>query len=309
MTAVSAILIAFAVLALVPGGRGALARLRTAGLPAVGREHARDRHPRRRRRMTTAHRSAAPAAEHDRQRLARPRRARNCSSSAAARARTSTTRPATATSTACPGCTAASSATPTADEFAEAAEQAAARAVLQPAVVRAPRTPRRIELAERLAALAPDGIEHIFFCGGGAEAVETAWKIARRYHALRGEPGRTKAIARRGAYHGLTLGALSLHRRPRPHRAVRAARRSRPTSSSNTNRFGLARAAGRRGVHRAPARRLEAAILADGPGDRRDAHRRTGAEPGRLHHPARGLLAGPARDWPTGTASCWSPTR
>ena len=53
-------------------------------------------------------------------------------------------------------------------------------------------------------------IEHTFFSGGGAEAVETAWKIARRYHALRGEPGRTKAIARRGAYHGLTIGTLSL---------------------------------------------------------------------------------------------------
>jgi adenosylmethionine-8-amino-7-oxononanoate aminotransferase len=70
--------------------------------------------------------------------------------------------------------------------------------------------PTAIELAERLAGIAPMDVEHTFFSSGGAEAVEAAWKIARKYHALRGEPRRTKAISRRGAYHGLTLGALSL---------------------------------------------------------------------------------------------------
>ena len=69
--------------------------------------------------------------------------------------------------------------------------------------------PAAIELSERLAALAPEGIEHVFFSSGGAEAVETAWKMVRRYHVLRGEPGRTKVLARRGAYHGLTVGTLS----------------------------------------------------------------------------------------------------
>jgi adenosylmethionine-8-amino-7-oxononanoate aminotransferase len=70
--------------------------------------------------------------------------------------------------------------------------------------------PAGLELAERLAGLAPAGLGQVYFGGGGAEAVESAWKIARKYHTLRGEPGRIKALARRGAYHGLTLGALSL---------------------------------------------------------------------------------------------------
>jgi adenosylmethionine-8-amino-7-oxononanoate aminotransferase len=69
--------------------------------------------------------------------------------------------------------------------------------------------PRAIELAETVAGLAPDGIEHVFFTSGGAEAVESAWKIAREYHALRGER-RWKAIGRDVAYHGTSLGALSI---------------------------------------------------------------------------------------------------
>ncbi len=69
--------------------------------------------------------------------------------------------------------------------------------------------PASIELAERLAGLAPDGIERVFFTSGGSEAVETAWKLARQYHLARGEEQRTRAIARRNAYHGVTLGALS----------------------------------------------------------------------------------------------------
>lgn len=69
--------------------------------------------------------------------------------------------------------------------------------------------PAAIELSEKLAARAPDGIEKVFFTSGGSESVETAWKIARQYHLSRGEPQRTKAIARDIAYHGVTLGALS----------------------------------------------------------------------------------------------------
>jgi len=70
--------------------------------------------------------------------------------------------------------------------------------------------PAAIELAGRLAALAPAGIEHVFFTSGGSEAVEAAWKLARLYHRANGEPRRTKAIARHIAYHGVTLGALAL---------------------------------------------------------------------------------------------------
>jgi adenosylmethionine-8-amino-7-oxononanoate aminotransferase len=70
--------------------------------------------------------------------------------------------------------------------------------------------PAAIELAERLAARAPDGIEHVFFTSGGSESVEAAWKLARLHHLVQGEPQRRKAIARKVAYHGVTLGALAL---------------------------------------------------------------------------------------------------
>src|SRR5690606_16849112 len=63
---------------------------------------------------------------------------------------------------------------------------------------------------QRLTALAPEGIQHAFFTSGGSESVEAAWKIVRQYHLANGEPQRTKAIARKTAYHGVTLGALSL---------------------------------------------------------------------------------------------------
>jgi adenosylmethionine-8-amino-7-oxononanoate aminotransferase len=69
--------------------------------------------------------------------------------------------------------------------------------------------PPALELADRLAALAPDGIDRVFFTSGGSEAVEAAWKLARMYHIANGEPQRLKAIARNIAYHGVTLGALS----------------------------------------------------------------------------------------------------
>ena len=69
--------------------------------------------------------------------------------------------------------------------------------------------PAAIELAERVAAIAPEGLEHVFFTSGGSESVESAWKLARQYHVANGEHRRRKAIARRTAYHGVTLGALS----------------------------------------------------------------------------------------------------
>ncbi len=69
--------------------------------------------------------------------------------------------------------------------------------------------PPAIELADRLADLSP-GLEKVFFTCGGSESVEAAWKLVRQYHLANGEPQRTKAIARDVAYHGVTLGALSL---------------------------------------------------------------------------------------------------
>ena len=70
--------------------------------------------------------------------------------------------------------------------------------------------PRAIELAAEVASLAPGDLNRVFFVSGGSEAVESAWKLARQYHAARGER-RWKAIARRIAYHGTTMGALSIN--------------------------------------------------------------------------------------------------
>jgi adenosylmethionine-8-amino-7-oxononanoate aminotransferase len=102
--------------------------------------------------------------------------------------------------------------------------------------------PRAIELASEVASLAPGDLNRVFFCSGGSEAVESAWKLARQYYAARGEttaraaltepetrhdeivaslhapPRRYKAIARHIAYHGTTMGALSINGIP----AIRA---------------------------------------------------------------------------------------
>ena len=69
--------------------------------------------------------------------------------------------------------------------------------------------PRAIELAARIAKLAPHDLNRVFFTSGGSEAVESAWKLARNYHRMRGEGQRTKLIARELAYHGTSLGALA----------------------------------------------------------------------------------------------------
>jgi adenosylmethionine-8-amino-7-oxononanoate aminotransferase len=70
--------------------------------------------------------------------------------------------------------------------------------------------PRAIELADVVADLAPGDLNRVFFVSGGSEAVESAWKLARQYHLVRGER-RYKAIARNVAYHGTTMGALSIN--------------------------------------------------------------------------------------------------
>jgi adenosylmethionine-8-amino-7-oxononanoate aminotransferase len=106
--------------------------------------------------------------------------------------------------------------------------------------------PRAIELATEIASLAPGDLNRVFFVSGGSEAVESAWKLARQYYAARREarekaisvalaggepetrhdaivaydatvsetgrpPERYKAIARHIAYHGTTMGALSIN--------------------------------------------------------------------------------------------------
>jgi adenosylmethionine-8-amino-7-oxononanoate aminotransferase len=70
--------------------------------------------------------------------------------------------------------------------------------------------PAAVELAARLAGYAPGDLNRVFFTTGGSEAVESAWKLARAYFRAIGQPGRTKVIARTLAYHGTTMGALSI---------------------------------------------------------------------------------------------------
>ncbi|NJN15040.1 MAG: aspartate aminotransferase family protein [Oscillochloris sp.] len=67
-----------------------------------------------------------------------------------------------------------------------------------------------VQLAQSLAGITPGDLERVFFSSGGSEAVETALKIAKQVQVLRGFPKRYKIIARRGSYHGMTFGAMSL---------------------------------------------------------------------------------------------------
>ena len=70
--------------------------------------------------------------------------------------------------------------------------------------------PKAIELAEKIASLTPGDLNRVFFTTGGGEAVESAWKLARQYHRLRGDQDRYKVISRDVAYHGTTMGALTI---------------------------------------------------------------------------------------------------
>src|SRR5262249_23146432 len=69
--------------------------------------------------------------------------------------------------------------------------------------------PRAIELATRISSLAPGDLNRVFFTNSGSEAVESALKLSRSYHRMRGTGHKTKVVAREIAYHGTTLGALS----------------------------------------------------------------------------------------------------
>jgi adenosylmethionine-8-amino-7-oxononanoate aminotransferase len=67
-----------------------------------------------------------------------------------------------------------------------------------------------IELAARLAALAPGDLNRVFLAPSGGEAIDTAIKLARQYFKLAGQPSRTKVVSRYLAYHGTSIGALSV---------------------------------------------------------------------------------------------------
>jgi len=70
--------------------------------------------------------------------------------------------------------------------------------------------PKAVQLAKRLSDLSPGNLNRVFFTSGGSESVESAFKLARQYFKMRDEPDRIKVISRNLAYHGTTMGALSI---------------------------------------------------------------------------------------------------
>ena len=70
--------------------------------------------------------------------------------------------------------------------------------------------PRSLELAAKIAEIAPGDLNSTFFVSSGSEAVESVIKLARQYHKVNGEATRYKVISRQIAYHGTTMGALSV---------------------------------------------------------------------------------------------------
>lgn len=70
--------------------------------------------------------------------------------------------------------------------------------------------PIAFELANRIVAMAPKGIEHVFYTNSGSESVETALKLAIAYHRARGESSRTRLIGRERGYHGVNFGGISV---------------------------------------------------------------------------------------------------
>src|SRR6201997_1388320 len=70
--------------------------------------------------------------------------------------------------------------------------------------------PLAFDFAERLAEIAPKGLDRIFFTNSGSESVDTALKIALAYHRAAGQPTRTRLIGRERGYHGVGFGGISV---------------------------------------------------------------------------------------------------
>ncbi len=124
--------------------------------------------------------------------------------------------------------------------------------------------PPAIELAAKLADLAPGDLNRVFFTTGGSEAVESAWKLARQYFRAVGQPGRYKVIARETAYHGTTMGALAITGVP----ALREAFEPLTPGTShvmNTNRFRHRLEDDEAAFSEVATDAIEARILAEGP--------------------------------------------
>jgi beta-alanine--pyruvate transaminase len=70
--------------------------------------------------------------------------------------------------------------------------------------------PKVLQLASRLTALAPKGLDHVFFCNSGSEAADTAMKLARGFFSAKGESERYRIVSRARSYHGVNYGGMSL---------------------------------------------------------------------------------------------------
>ena len=168
--------------------------------------------------------------------------------------------------------------------------------------------PRAIELASELASLAPGDLNRVFFVNGGSEAVESAWKLARQYYLARGGkkvdsdevrqdekagaplPRKYKAIARQVAYHGTTMGALSINGIP----ALRTSFEPlvpEVRHVMNTNRCHRPKDETEEQFTAVLLERSRAGNRLDGPGDHLPRAHGAGAERGRGVHSAGGLLA------------------
>jgi beta-alanine--pyruvate transaminase len=70
--------------------------------------------------------------------------------------------------------------------------------------------PKAFEAASALVSIAPEGLNRVFFCNDGSEAVDTALKIALAYHRVRGDSLRTRLIGRERGYHGVGFGGIAV---------------------------------------------------------------------------------------------------
>ena len=170
--------------------------------------------------------------------------------------------------------------------------------------------PKAIELAARLAELAPGDLNRVFFTTSGSEAVESAWKLAKQYFKLTGEPGRYKVISRDIAYHGTSMGALAitgLADIKHPFEPLVA--RRRPGAEHQ-----LLPGPGLRGRGRGGVRRSGPRTRSSGPSCARARSRSPRSSSSRCRTPAAASRRRPATSSgsgrsATGTACCWSPTR
>ena len=155
--------------------------------------------------------------------------------------------------------------------------------------------PAGVKLAARLAALAPGDLNRVYFTSGGSEAVESAWKLARRYFAAVGQPGRYKVISRNLAYHGTSLGALSITGLA----AIRTAFEPLVPGAikvAHTDEYRLGGACGHDGDCLCAADEIERAVLREGPDTVAGCVPGAGAELWRLLRPAGRLFPAGSRD-------------